>query len=265
MAASARAHLESLLAARKLDVTLDGVVPFRPDAPEPVSSGLAWLDARLGGGWPRGEVSEVAGPRSSGRSWVAAHALARVTQQGELAALVDATDSCDPASLGRLPVHWPHLLWVRGQVPVGVARTSAARARLDQELDRILKAAALVLSAGGFGVVVIDLSDVPAPVLRRLPFTTWLRLARLVEGRDTACLVLAPEPITRSARGASVRLEAGSAAGEWAGAHACARRLAGLLTRARLTGTRWRDDDRGDEIRTSAGDAGARGEDARSA
>lgn len=265
MATPALAHLESLLRARKLDGTLETARPLHPDAPEPASSGLAWLDTRLGGGWPRGQVSELVGPRSSGRSWLAAQALARATQRGELAALVDATDSFDPGSLAHVDVHWPHWLWVRGRVPVGGLATGAARSLQEQELERVIKAIALVLQAGGFGVVVLDLGDVPASLLRRLPFTTWLRLARLVEGRETACLVLAPEPITRSARGVSVRLEAGVAAGEWAGTHPCARRLAGLVARVRVTGARWRDGDQGAEIRSAAEIAGATGENVRSA
>lgn len=243
MATPARAHLESLLRARKLDATLDAASPLGAAGPERLPSGVAWLDARLGGGWPRGEVSEVVGPRSSGRSWLAAQALAQATHLGELAALLDATDSLDPASLSGLPMHWPHLLWVRGRVPVGGAPTRATQTLQEQELDRVLKAMALVLQAGGFGVVVLDVGDVPAPLLRRLPFTTWLRLARLVEGRDSACLVLAPEPLTRSARGASVRLATGAPAGEWAGTHPCSKRLAGLVTRARVAEARWRADD----------------------
>lgn len=265
MATPVLAHLESLLRARRLDGTLGASQPPHPDAPEPASSGLAWLDERLGGGWPRGQVSELVGPRSSGRSWLAAQTMARATRQGELAALVDAADSFDPGSLAHVEVGWPYWLWVRGRMPAGGLATGAARALQDQELDRAIKAAALVLQAGCFGVVVLDFSEVPAPLLRRLSFTIWLRLARLVEGRETACLVLAPEPTTRSARGFSVRLDAGGTAGEWAGDHPCARRLAGLVTRVHVTGARWRDGDQGVEIRSAADTAGATGEDVRSA
>ncbi len=243
MATPARAHLESLLRARKLDATLEGARPLDPDAPNPATSGLAWLDARLGGGWPRGQVSEVVGPRSSGRSWVAAQAMAAATRQEELAALVDATDSFDPGSLAHVAVHWPHLLWVRGRVPLGGAATRAAQSLQEQELDRALKAMALVLQAGGFGVVVLDVGDVPAALLRGLPFTTWLRLARLVEGRDTACLLVAPEPLARSAQGVSVRLSGGTTAGRWAGDHTRSRRLAGLDTHARIVRSRWQAED----------------------
>lgn len=255
MATPARAHLESLLRARKLDGTLDTAHPLRPDAPELAASGVAWLDTRLGGGWPRGQISEVVGPRSSGRSWLAAQTLAQVTREGELAALVDATDSFDPASLSHVRIDWPHLLWVRGRMPAGGAATRAGHTVQEQELERTLKAMALVLQAGGFGVVVLDVGDVPAALLRRLPFTTWLRLARLVEGRDTACLVLAPEPLTRSAQGVSVRLAASAVAGQWAGAHACSRRLAGLATRARITRSRWRAEDEETVVAATAPEA----------
>ena len=61
-----------------------------------------------------------------------------------------------------------------------------------------------MLQAGGFGVVAIDLADVPPRVLKSLPFTTWLRLQRIVEGSDTACLLVTPEPLARSAGGLTV-------------------------------------------------------------
>ena len=64
-----------------------------------------------------------------------------------------------------------------------------------------------MLSAGGFGVVVLDLADVPRRVLGALPFTTWLRLQRLIASSDTACVLIADLPLARSAGGATVRLE----------------------------------------------------------
>jgi hypothetical protein len=64
-----------------------------------------------------------------------------------------------------------------------------------------------VLGAGGFGLVVLDLGEVPRRMLAALPFTTWLRLQRLIAGSDTACVVMAEMPLARSAGGATVRLE----------------------------------------------------------
>jgi hypothetical protein len=243
MATPARARLEALLRDRKLDATLSTAHPLRPEGPAPAPSGVEALDARLGGGWPRGEVSELVGARSSGRTWLAGQALAGATCRGELAALVDATDAFEPASL-KGPVEWTHLLWVRGRAWGQAPQGSAGRAAGEQIVDRAVKAAALVLQAGGFGVVVLDLGDVPAATLRQLPFTTWLRLARLVEGRDTACLVVAGDTTARSARGVSVRLASeGMSAGAWGGAHDRARWLAGLPACARIVGARWQGED----------------------
>ena len=52
----------------------------------------------LGGGWRRGEVSELVGARSSGRTSVLLATLAAATARGEVVALVDALDRFDPAS-----------------------------------------------------------------------------------------------------------------------------------------------------------------------
>ena len=81
-----------------------------------------------------------------------------------------------------------------------------SRPLLDRTVDRALKALNLVLQAGGFGVVAIDLADVPLVALKRIPFTTWLRVQRTIEGSDTACVLVAPEPLARSAGGVTLSL-----------------------------------------------------------
>ena len=95
-----RAALESLLRARKLDVTLTAVAGRArrrpPDRLAP--TGVPDLDAALGGGLRRGHLSEITGASSSGRSTVAAQALAAATERGEAVALVDTCDTFDPAS-----------------------------------------------------------------------------------------------------------------------------------------------------------------------
>jgi hypothetical protein len=74
-------------------------------------------------------------------------------------------------------------------------------------LDRAVKALNLVLQAGGFGLVAFDLADVPLDALRDLPFNTWMRLHRVVDGSDTACVLVADLPLARSAGGVSIRLQ----------------------------------------------------------
>jgi len=64
----------------------------------------------------------------------------------------------------------------------------------------------LVLQAGGFGCVVLDLADVAPVALGRIPFTTWLRVQRILDGSDTACVLIAPHPLARSAGGLTLSL-----------------------------------------------------------
>lgn len=75
-------------------------------------------------------------------------------------------------------------------------------------MERALKALNLVLQAGGFGVVAIDLADATPSAVRAIPFTTWLRVQRTIEGSDTACVIVAPQPLGRSAGGLTLLVDA---------------------------------------------------------
>jgi hypothetical protein len=204
------ASLESLLRARRLDRTLAPrhVAPAVIDEYAVAATGVTALDARLGGGFPRGELSEIVGPRSSGRTSVALRMLAAATARGELTALVDALDMADPASVDAAGVDLARLLWVRGHATVtpGFCRDTNQRA-----LEQAIKALTLVLQAGNFGIVVFDAADARPAWLRQLPFTTWMRLQRIIEGTQTVCLVLADAPLARSAGGLTLQLGVGSA------------------------------------------------------
>src|SRR6266853_6058245 len=81
-------------------------------------SGIAELDALLGGGFPRGSLVELCGPASSGRTSLAFSLLARATERQEACAFVDVSDSLDPVSLAAAGVALPRLLWFRcGETP----------------------------------------------------------------------------------------------------------------------------------------------------
>ncbi len=69
---------------------------------------------RLGGGLPRGAISEVTGPCSSGRTGLLMSMLAQLTQAGGIAAYVDVTDCLDPRSAEQAGVLLDRLLWIRG-------------------------------------------------------------------------------------------------------------------------------------------------------
>lgn len=220
-----RAHLESLLRARKLDVTLTSSAPWeRRAAHDLAATGLPALDDVLGGGFRRGQLSEIVGPRSSGRTTALCHALAAAAARGELVALIDTCDRFDPAAADAAGLDLSRLLWVRES-------GDAARA---------LKAAMLVLQAGGFGMVAFDLADVRAPALRAFPFTTWLRLARAIEGSETVALLVAAEHLARSPGGVTLALEpaAGTPRGRWTGCSHRDRLLHGVELRPRVIAAR---------------------------
>ena len=243
------AVLETALRERKLDRTLTTALPTleRSDPEAFIPFDIAGMDAVLRGGLPRGQVSELAGPHSSGRTTLLLRLLAAATRRGEIAALIDTCDRLDVASASAAGIDLERLLWIRG--------TSSGLV-----VDRALKALNLVLQAGGFGVVVLDLADVPLRVLKSLPFTTWLRVQRIVEGSDTACLLVGPEPLARSAGGLTVmctgqttwnvdaperaRVTAGLSAAALAEAEASAKavRFTGLATEIRVVSPRRRVD-----------------------
>lgn len=240
MANHALAVVESALRDRKLDRTLTtALAPLeRVDPSALVPMDVAALDACLHGGLPRGQLSELAGPRSSGRTTLVLQMMAAATSRGEIVALIDTLDRLDVVSAAAAGVDLSRLLWVRGQ-DIATDRSFGPANPADRAIDRALKALNLVLQAGGFGVVAIDLADVPPVAIRQIPFNTWMRVQRIIEGSDTACVLLTSEPLARSAGGLTVTL-AGRAA--WTGTSDRSRRLSGIDLRARVVSPRKRID-----------------------
>ena len=130
------------------------------------ATGLAALDALLGGGWPRAALSEISGPRSSGRTAVVRAALAAAISAGESTALGDVGGTLD-ARAAVMSTKGPPLLWIR---------CAPAQA---------LKAADLVVAAGGFGTVALDLCDARL----RIPDAAWMRLRHAARAQGTTVLV----------------------------------------------------------------------------
>jgi len=174
----------------------------------------------LGGGWPRGHVSEIAGGPSSGRTALLHAALAAATRQGEVVALIDVPDALDPASLARAGTALERVLWVRPPSPRAA-----------------LKCAELVLDAGGFGLVALDGIEEALPALatarpRSLPRHVWPRLAHVTRRSRAVCLVCAPWRVVGGAAAVAVRLTPRRA--RWNG-----RLFAGIATAAVLERSRF--------------------------
>jgi DNA-binding transcriptional regulator YdaS (Cro superfamily) len=220
MGHAARAGIESLLRARKLDVTLTSAAPWARAGRDVAATGVPAIDESLGGGLARGHLSEIVGARSTGRTTVLCRMLAAAAARGEAVALVDACDRFDPASAEAAGLDLSKLLWVRDT----------------GDAVRALKGMNLVLQAGGFGVVAFDVADLPAPALRQFPHTTWMRIARVIEGGQTAAVIVAAGHLARSPGGVTIALDA--ARGRWTGTTDRARLLCAVDLQPRIMGGR---------------------------
>ena len=243
MPALARADLETLLRARKLDRTLTTVLPLPSDTGPHDSlavsaTDVAPLDARLGGGLPRGQLSELVGPRSSGRTSLLLRMLAAATARGELVALIDVLDSFDVESAQAAGIDLDRLLWIRGHV---VMNPGFCRDLNQRALEQAVKALTLVLQAGNFGLVAFDAADAPSDAIRRLPFTTWLRLQRMVEGSQTTCVLVGGERLARSSAGLTLQLGR-----DGSGIRFTGRLFDGLAVDARVVRSRTRPQEQAD-------------------
>jgi hypothetical protein len=224
-----RERLEALLDARKLGGALRPIWALGGTNVRVISTGVPQLDQTLGGGWRQGEISELVGGRSAGKTSVLLASLTAATAEGGVAAIVDAVDRLDPASLQDRGADLRRMLWVRGAaITIELARP----ALIEEAVSRAVRAFDLILRAGGFSLVALDLSDVPSRYVRALPWATWKRLAYANEGRPTVGLIVGQEPMGRSARGVSIALTTSPV---WTGTSDQSRRFGGFETRTRCS------------------------------
>jgi hypothetical protein len=145
-------------------------------------TGLAFFDQSVGGGLPKGAITELITPRRSAGSASLVRAFIHGAYRDKyFVALIDGRDSFDPSALDNSILR--QLLWVR-----------CAKA-----LEAV-KAADLLLRDGNFPLLIVDLIFNSPGELRKIPQTTWYRLQRLVESVPTACLVLTRYEMVSSAQ-----------------------------------------------------------------
>jgi hypothetical protein len=142
-------------------------------------------------GVPRGSIVEILGRRSAGRTSALLHILAQATRRGEVCAVVDTNDNFHPASAAEAGVQLDRLVWVccRGNT------------------EHAMRSTDLLLHAGGFGVVVLDLCETAVRILNRIPLSYWFRFQRAIESSPTMLLVSAPASQARSCSTNTLELE----------------------------------------------------------
>jgi hypothetical protein len=184
-----------------LNAALTTTLGFRPESKtrEILPSGIGPLDALIEG-FPRGAISEIIGPDSSGRTTLIHSLLAASTSKFEICAYVDTDDSFDPVTAAAAGVSLSQLVWIRCGHDAGHA----------------LKAADYLLHAGGFGVIVLDLCQVSPRVANRIPISYWYRFRRAIENTPAILALAEKQPLARSC--ASLMLEVKRKKITWRGA-----------------------------------------------
>lgn len=191
-------------------------------------TGLADLDQALGGGYPRGAITELTGPLGAGALSLARACAAAATREGHLVAWLDPGFSFDPDGAIEGGASLDRLCWLR---PRGASQA--------------LQACDLALDSGVFSLVVLDLAlEDPrgprgprprgrpaqgAPRARPLTATaTWARLAGRLREHPAALLVLATTSLCGPQAATTLELAAlparlqpvGACGGEAPGTHA---------------------------------------------
>jgi len=157
----------------------------------------------------RGEITEIVGPLSSGRTSLFVSCLREVTAGGGMAALVDADGAFDPSSAARAGVALARVLWVRG----------------DGRRDAGLRATDVLVRCPGFTLVAFDFGELPP----RLSLTAAFRLKLAVRRSDVALVLIGSRRIAGA--GASLALATERDGVEWGGPTTRPTRLARLHTR----------------------------------
>ena len=163
---------------------------------EVMSTGIAAVDSLMGG-LPRGAITEIFGPASSGRTSFMLSVLAHAAAQNEVCALIDTSDVFDPISATNVKLNLDQLLWIR----------------CDANVENAFKATDLLLQGGGFGLVLLDLGDVAGKDARRIISSWWYRFRRAVEKTPTVFVVIAADSCVRSC--ASLALELSRETDAW--------------------------------------------------
>jgi recombination protein RecA len=160
-------------------------VPFEVrlrDDRELIPTGVAAIDQLTGGGIPKGTLTEICGGVSTGRTSLVFSAVSQATRRGECCAWIDTSGAFDPLSAEEAGVDLDRILWVNcGGNP-----------------QHALKAADLLIQAGGFGLVVFDLAETPDAIARRIPLASWFRLRHAAERTGAALVAIERQIHARS-------------------------------------------------------------------
>ena len=166
----------------------------RPQA-EHIQTGIEAIDWLTSGGIPRGTLTEICGTESSGRTALMFALLRQTTSRGDCCAWIDASGTFDPTSAAEVGVDLEHVLWVN----------------CGGNAEHALKSTDLLIQAGGFVVVVLDLGDTPEKEARRIPLASWYRLRYAAERTGVALVAVERRINARSCSELQIEMQAPAA------------------------------------------------------
>jgi hypothetical protein len=164
----------------------------RPEL-QSILTGIPQID-NLTRGVPLHALTEICG---AGKTSVLVSLLARASHE-HYCALVDARDAFNPVAAEAAGADFSRLLWVR---------CSKTKQRL-RPLEQAFKVTDMLLQSSGFGLIVVDLSDIGEQIVRNVPASTWFRFSRVVENQPTALVFVAQQPHATSCAGLVLKLAA---------------------------------------------------------
>lgn len=131
----------------------------------------------------RGSVVEITGGPSTGKTSLALSLLGRLTNAGEICAVVDSSGGFDPRSAVLADVELSNLLWIR----------------CGNNVEKAFMAADYLVQAKGFGCIWMNLAGLPKDRLQMVPKTYWFRYRTRIKETSTIMLVTTGEHTTGSA------------------------------------------------------------------
>jgi RecA/RadA recombinase len=136
------------------------------------------LDSLLGGGLPKGSITQLIVPHISAGGAIILHEIIEAMHEhSQCAALIDGKNSFEPFT------DYPLLLWIRCQNAI-----------------QALKATDLVLRDSNLPFSILDFKQNSDTELSKIPGTTWHRFQRIIEENKSTLLTITRHPVVSSAQ-----------------------------------------------------------------
>jgi len=202
--AALRSQIEAALA----DRIPAALTPAAKTIREVVPTGVEAVDTLLNGGLPVGAVTEMIGAECSGRTTLALSFLAQLARAERVCAWIDVSNALSPESAAASGMDLKRLLWVRcGAKPAARAAKPLA-ANVWSRIEQALRVTDLLLQAGGFSAIVLDMASIAPEHVSRIPPATWFRYRAAAERSRASVLLLTQHTCAKSSADLVLHLEA---------------------------------------------------------